>query len=848
MIELSHVKKTYNRSSSTAVTAIDDTTLSFPETGMVAIFGKSGCGKTTLLNVIGGLDRYDSGDVRIDGSPVGPDRTELRNRAVGYIFQNYNLSETRTVYENVADALRLCGMEDGKEIETRVMTALTVVGLEKYRKRLPSTLSGGQQQRVAIARAIVKAPRVILADEPTGNLDDSNTVMVMTLLKKLSRTCLILLVTHEADLVDAFCDQVIEIVDGRVHSERTNETTDGVVRENRSDIYLGDLSGSDGEIGGIRLTAYSDGSAAEPLVLRVVTKNGTIFLDTGNDARVRILNAGSEVRLLEGTREDALRRLEAERTAETDMDVSALTPFHGRRYGRMYSFGGALRAAVGTLFRKSTKKGRKFLNILLVFFAVLMVSQAAQFGTVIRDFRKTRNSYTDESVFVRIPSSDSNAVMDKLVALEGVDAAFLTTTSTGLVRNLAFNIAPYETYSGEFWYSVGPEARGIPLDVKYAADLKTVAGSNTISSDGGLIITTAVADQLMQSNGFSFVRSREDLLGLVTTVVSSRTVRVEGIVESGSNLFFVSSKTMVDLLIASKLSGISMETADTFDMSKVAIQFTNEMLTELPRGSVLVSTMYGFYPEADEVVQILGRVFRIAGFFGPDIDPDSDVEYYAMPGLILHPDDYDSLLFSVGSSDWRIGWSYDKYDWPGDTGNSIDVAYAVLFTSQPQALADRVRSSGIGSLEVLTGSEMFWRDYGEEFQGETASRVIVIAVFLIIMCLCVFLIMRANLMSQVREIGICRAIGTSKRNLVFKYWIETLLLLSSTVLIGFLLSSALFGFIGSQPLIGTIVYYPFWLAVAVLAVLYGIGCLCGLIPVWTILRKTPCQILSKYDI
>ena len=849
MIELSHVRKTYNRSSSTAVTAINDTTLSFPETGMVAIFGKSGCGKTTLLNVIGGLDRYDAGEILVDGKPVNPNQTELRNRAIGYIFQNYNLSESRTVFENVADALRLCGMEDTKEIGVRVKTALSVVGLEKYQKRLPSTLSGGQQQRVAIARAIVKAPKVILADEPTGNLDDSNTIAVMSLLKKLSRTCLILLVTHEADLVDAFCDQVIEIVDGRVQSEYRNDVTDGVVRENRSDIYLGDLSGSDGEVGDIRVSAFSDGSAEQPLNLKVVIKNGTIFLDTGNDARVRVLTPGSEVRLLEGTREEALKKLEAERSAEARADISALTPFEGKRYGRLFTAGAAIRSAVQALFKKSQKKGRKFLNILLVVFAVLIVGQAAQFGTVIREFRKTRSAYTDESVFVRIPSTGSNAAMDKLIALEGVDTVFLTHSTQELVRNLTFETVSYETYTGS-WMPTGPEATGIPMDIRYAGDLKLVAGKNTLSSDHGLIITTAIADQLMETSSYSFIRSYEDLLDLVTNFSRQQNLymHIEGIVQSASNLLFVSSRTMVDLLIGSKQLYATLESLDSFRMEDLEIQFTGSKTDGLEKGTVLINTWNGFEPAFDGTVEILGRTFRIAGFYGPGVGKEQDeqgewIDYGIYPGVVLHPDDYASLLYSVGPSDGRIGLTKDFYDYNG----SSESVYAVLFTSEPGQVVERVRASGVAFDQLLTGQEMFWQDYGVMFQSEALSRVIVFAVFMIIMCLCVFLIMRANLMSQVREIGICRAIGASKRNLAFKYWVETMLLLSSTVLIGFFCSSLFYRFLGSQPLVGTLIYYPVWLAGIVIALLYLVGCLCGLIPVWGILRKTPCQILSKYD-
>ena len=241
MIELKHLHKTYHTGRANKISAVQDVSLELPEQGMIAIFGRSGCGKTTLLNCIGGLDRADTGSVLLDGKSITPSANEVRNRHVGYIFQNYNLSKELTVFENVAVSLRLCGMTDETEIERRVMAALESVRMEKYRKRLPDALSGGQQQRVAIARAIVKNPRVILADEPTGNLDEQNTVLVMDLLREIAKEHLVLLVTHEARLVDLYCDRVIEMGDGRVIQSRENAVTEGFSGKGAGDIYLGDL-------------------------------------------------------------------------------------------------------------------------------------------------------------------------------------------------------------------------------------------------------------------------------------------------------------------------------------------------------------------------------------------------------------------------------------------------------------------------------------------------------------------------------------------------------------------------------------------------------------------------------
>lgn len=227
MLKLNGLDKYYKRGRQNSVHAVNNVTLELPNSGIVAIFGKSGCGKTTLLNVIGGLDKADFGSVMLGDARITPDASYERNINIGYIFQNYNLQKSVTVFENVAMSLRLCGITDEDLIERRVMAALRDVEMEKYKNRLPDALSGGQQQRVAIARAIVKNPKVILADEPTGNLDEQNTVLVMDLLRSIAQKHLVVLVTHEESLIDLYCDRVIEIVDGQVVGERENQLCEG---------------------------------------------------------------------------------------------------------------------------------------------------------------------------------------------------------------------------------------------------------------------------------------------------------------------------------------------------------------------------------------------------------------------------------------------------------------------------------------------------------------------------------------------------------------------------------------------------------------------------------------------
>jgi ABC-type lipoprotein export system ATPase subunit len=220
MISLKNLNKYYNKGRSNQIHVINDTSIDFPKTGLVALTGPSGCGKTTLLNVIGGLDSFYSGEITFNDQTIkryNPMQWDmLRNEKVGYIFQNYNLVLSKTVYENIELALNMAGLYNKEEVEERVNYVLESVGMYNYRKRNVRALSGGQQQRVAIARALAKDPDVVLADEPTGNLDANNTFEIMSIIKKISETRLVILVTHERVLFDFYSDIIIEISDGKV--------------------------------------------------------------------------------------------------------------------------------------------------------------------------------------------------------------------------------------------------------------------------------------------------------------------------------------------------------------------------------------------------------------------------------------------------------------------------------------------------------------------------------------------------------------------------------------------------------------------------------------------------------
>lgn len=219
-LKLDNIKKTYN--SGEIVTALNGISLGFRENEFVSILGPSGCGKTTLLNIVGGLDRYDSGDLSINGISTkkfkGKDWDAYRNRSIGFVFQSYNLIGHQTVLQNVEIAMTLSGIS-ALQRRQRAKQALIDVGLGDQLKKRPNQLSGGQMQRVAIARALVNDPDIILADEPTGALDSHTSVEIMKILKEIAKTHLVIMVTHNGELADEYSTRIIRLLDGEIQSD-----------------------------------------------------------------------------------------------------------------------------------------------------------------------------------------------------------------------------------------------------------------------------------------------------------------------------------------------------------------------------------------------------------------------------------------------------------------------------------------------------------------------------------------------------------------------------------------------------------------------------------------------------
>lgn len=991
MISINRLDKTFNRGKANAIHVVNDISLELPASGMVAIFGRSGCGKTTLLNVIGGLDRVQSGSVEIDGERMTVSNDSLRNRSVGYIFQNYLLNREQTCYENVADALRLLGVTDRKFIETQVDAALRAVGMERFASRLPDTLSGGQQQRIAIARAIVKNPPVILADEPTGNLDEQNTLHVMRLLKAVSRDRLVLLVTHEENLVSAFSDRVIELSDGRVISDRKNVPTEGFAKRDKNAVYLGDLPHKtvlDGE--GVKLDLYGDAPAPDVKLRLVRAEDGRIFLkvDSGN---VSVLDGSSEIRLENG----AAPKTGENPEQEDDLpDLSAIKPVKGARPGRLFGFFDAWKSGVRTNLGQK-KRGRKVLRGALVLFAAVVVFMTASLGVFVKKLSDVDGTYHHHVVYAYAGDEISAAALSALAEEDGVVYRQVAFSRPNNEQTFPFNLGNFETFGSDnygFRFSSSDfKTTGVILLRSAAASRQLLAGKNTDLADNDALITEAAAKTLLQSATVDYLKDYEDLIGLRS---SNWGFRIAGVVSGNDREIFLSTARVMEMsntkfYAASSFEGIeapadgyvtvirpyepSYEGGDNppgvgsrvlingkeFTVDRVIMgldgetysawclsRYGSEPTIDYPLTYEKAETFLSHFGEyLNEKVSIFGTYDYPTALWKMGVRPEAIYWASQNEGIVAdaqrllayrllwreaNPGAADptedglrewaeaqgdagmSYLYQVRRAELenvyyglyrntpdtnkqgpdRIGYLLNdseaeavfsragkttalerEYRWnKSDDGSVVKVGdatipeytYLTILTSDPDKTVAKIEAALGDHYHALSADPSsiiddwtaplytpadFRQEALETEKADIIANAIELAVFIGVMSLCMYLMTRASLMGRIREIGIYRAIGVSKKNLVFRFFVESLAVTSLTVLIGYLFSSILISaWLVKAPLIGEYFYYPLWMAAAALGLLYAISALCGTLPVLRLLRKTPSEILSKYDI
>ena len=888
MISIKSLNKFYNRRKSNEVHAVRNISLELPDRGMVALFGRSGCGKTTLLNLIGALDDTDGGSIALNGDNVfGKDIDRYRNAHIGYIFQNYNLNENETVFENVASALKLCGVTDKDVIREHVMNALKNVGIENYSKRLPNNLSGGQQQRVAIARAIVKNPSVILADEPTGNLDELNTVMVMEMLKELSKERLVILVTHEAHLVDYYCDRVIEIHDGLIKSEYSNNETYGYTSREKNAIYLGELDSTSVSVKGAEIQYYGEETDGE-ITLRIINTDGKIYI-TSDNPKVKFIDSSSEIKIREGVFEERKAR-EEKRGSFTILPLE-----HGRVFGKLFGFWDSLVSGVRSIH--SQKKKMKLLPIMLSL-SLLICMLMIYTGSILERYSGIANIAGKSVILVdgrSISSSSLKTLMENDSSIR--KSSFIPSDNTleeitkygSSFDTVTVSVGSFESIMG-YVSDLRAETRFFSLDL--AKDYSLVCGKAP-SLLTECLISRGTADELLSESNINYITEYEDLLGLELQINSLATNRfvISGIVDTNEFMTFLpstfahSENTPYFLMSQGETEyrGIDIE----IDISDSEVVYVYDGLNRVKYAvgdKVLISgrqytiadiidaKRYSFedylvcekgirlYKTEEELISLYGqneqynyKKWNDLLFENSEVKPEYNMEEL----YDLYADEYAAYTDTFSGVNLAGGFilSDDDYklaiSWTNEYVGSYSIDYSkpdfygvfILYSENVKNTANALKEIDANYVTPAKMRDILMADFISEF----ITSITIVGVILVFLMVSIYFMMRSIMLSRIREVGIYRAIGVSKKNILFRFFVEISYTVAVAIILPMIVFSAFIYIVMGTTSIVTL-YFPIWLVLIYIAATYGVCTVAGIIPIFTLLSKTPSEILAKYDI
>lgn len=822
MIRIENVNKYFNRKKSNEIHVVNNTSLELPDKGIVTLLGASGSGKTTLLNVIGGLDKVNEGKIFVDGERITKRFSgkidAIRNAKIGYIFQSFNLIDDETVFDNVAIALKMIGIRNKDIIRKRVNYCLEAVGIYQFRFKKASDLSGGQRQRVAIARAIVKNPQIIIADEPTGNLDSSNTLEIMNLIKKLSKERLVLLVTHEDEIARFYADRIIRIRDGKVESDRENDDAGSLNYQLDNKIYLHDMPVQNSIKGnGIELNLFSD----RPLdgKINIAIRGGNLFIDTGNSFSV--VDESSNIDLVE----DKYTEIDRSIFESSSFNYSAFLP---KRYKLKYK-------PIYTLFNSTVKglqniRNYKFLRKLLLlgfvlsaFFTFYGISHIVGVKTVEKSSYMASNPH-----YITLPNPRKSDEL--LVSLKGNKNVSYILPGEGFC---AFTL-PMDDYFQTS--SLSSKLPGSVVSSKMLSAKEINIGKG-VKKNTDVVVDKMILNKFLNNKFGSVIglNTYENFIGRKLKVPGLSDFKIVGISSTESPSIFIKETMLTDVIAnapgvsASDIQESTMMAPGGADESGGGEQGNSKVKNyELAKGITLEE---GNLPTGD-FETLINESHKDEYKIGKTINEKLAGRKLTVVGYYTsHNQEEDSYFVSKHSI---LLNNFHK--------NSKVTAYA----TNPDEAYKQLHSSGHSPVFNVEHE----KDAYMEIQRKTLrSALILAAIILLISLIEIYLMLRASFLSRIKEVGTLRAIGLKKSDIYKKFAGEIIAINLTTSIVGIgLMYYILSNVIKISETFATNYAVNPMVALLTFGILLGFDLLVGLIPVASVMRKTPAQILARSDV
>lgn len=801
MIKLTKINKYFNRNKSNELHVLKDISLSLPDKGLVTLFGASGSGKSTLLNVIGGLDSAD-GSIMYDEISLDKYAASLdsyRSKNIGYVFQNYLLLPNVSVYRNIEISLNLIGIYDSEEIDKRINHSLDAVGLLNFKRRKASRLSGGQQQRVSIARALAKNSKVIIADEPTGNLDSENTVEIMNIFKQVSKSKLVILVTHNKAMADFYSDIIYHISDGTITKIEENITSNELDYRNENNIYLGELEKNLILNNDNKINIYSDHSIQDIEMNLIIYKN-KVYLKSSADA-IKLIDSESNINLIEGVHKKITKD-----TMDT-FNYSTESFSEESNNPKNIVFKSTIKEAISSFI--NVKGRHKIMYLFLFLMGVILVF----IGTNI-----SKKISIDESTFLNFDPSTS--IIEKFE------------NKTPSLSNLAYlayeNDLDFSTLAGTSFYFKLDNFYQIDTNIteygstiirqKYLPEnIKVVHGD--ISKEGIVIDLYKAENFLKVLNRFGIYRL-EDLIDLEIYASNDKYLgSISAIVERYGNVVFLNDNAYYNLNQFEFFhSNYRLDEAKNPDSgSKInhdLLEVIVPVNSELNIGDTFPIDFGQIYGMESEFKELSTIQVKVVG--------KSNDEWTYVSKKILNR----LCIYRLSVSGY-----YDNSD--------------VFFHLQDKEINELAKSC-----KIANAYDYKLNEFKKENNFSVLALIISSLIIIIIVVVYIYFLMRTRMLNRVYEIGTYRALGASKKQIRRKFFYETIVLITPTLILGYLLGIIVLLYASTlvkNISILAIVLNPFVMIILLVFVVL-MSLIFGLLPVNSLLKKTPAEIISKYDI
>ncbi|MDE7107270.1 MAG: ABC transporter ATP-binding protein/permease [Clostridiales bacterium] len=887
MLELRNITKDYEVGDD-KVHALKGVNLAFGKSGMVSILGQSGCGKTTLLNIIGGLDRYTSGDLVINGRSTvyfkPSDWDAYRNQKIGFVFQSYNLIPHLTVLGNVELALTLSGIKKAERRE-RAIEALRMVGLEGEIKKRPNQMSGGQMQRVAIARAIVNNPDIILADEPTGALDSTTSLAVMEILKDISKERLVIMVTHNQTLAETYSTRIISMLDGEVKSD-----TAPVAFEGETVAPTGCVSDN------------TDGTVAD----KAVTEDGEQKDDTPPASQKEVHTDKADDKQLAKLRKKEQKAItKANRAALRRTSMSLFT-----------AFGLSARNLI-------TKKGRTIATAIAgsigIIGVALVLALSNGFNGYIEDMQT--------SMLAHYPVTASTVTIDMESAMESMENMSATyqkfPDGNKVIVKADKMTAPfhYNRFTPEFLAHVDKIPSNLAIDVTrdYGAE-KHVLSAHTSNGYGAIGTSTSSMNAMIGTSSASFqqllnnsdyVKSQYDVLsGKYPTAadeiaivigndntINAKTLRSAGIDYPVGEQSGKDAQVPFDYFIGQQLklvhnnewfqkdeNGIYRTFSSRYDSSNQAawkelydnpnnftlkvvgvmrvkesaalalfssgLVYTPELnnhflqdckVSEVAKAQLADKTKYisnATTNALDTVIKPMLGDDEDISFAGRDFNDEKLMRLYALSKLmkidITADDIYEQALQAVGASDMPANLNF----YPVSFSKKTEMMNYVNKYNKGKTDAQQILMLDMASLVTDTVSDMI----------DIISYVLIAfaAISLLVSSVMISIITYASVAERIKEIGVLRSVGARKADIMRVFIAETVIIgfvagiigVLFTLIVSFPLSS-LFISISDGVVTSSLVVVSWWHALLLIGISVVLTFIAGMLPARSASRKDP---------